>query len=497
MREPGRKLASGGFDMRIRRATRTAIVVAALVASGTIPVGPAGAGPSSVGSWSPQVPLGIIGIHAALLPSGKVLFYELPGSTLARARVFDPKTNTSTPVDPTLDWSVFCSGMSFMADGRLFATGGEPPRSKTAPVGTGIENAAFFDPVTGTWTGAASMAYPRWYPSNVQMPDGTTLVMGGEATPTGANKMIGPMESYDPARDRWTTLPSSANRTGLYPRAMLLPSGRVFVAGPQAMTRRFDPATNRWQNVDSMTVGARKAGGVVMLPGSTTVLTSGGKPGSKPVTATTETIDLTATTPQWRYTDPMNHARMHHNLVLLPDGSVLAVGGGTQGNFGAPVKIAERYDPETGLWTDMAAQAGQRTYHSTALLLPDGRVISAGSNSKKPEQTTVEFFSPPYLYRGARPVVSSAPSAVAHGQRFTVGTPDADSIDTVMLIRAPAVTHGWNFDQAAMRLSFTVEGSGIKVTAPADAAIAPVGSYMLFLLNADGVPSIAPIVHVG
>jgi len=183
--------------------------------------------------------------------------------------------------------------------------------------------------------------------------------------------------------------------------------------------------------------------------------------------------------------------------VLLPDGSVLAVGGGTQGNFGAPVKIAERYDPETGLWTDMAAQAGQRTYHSTALLLPDGRVISAGSNSKKPEQTTVEFFSPPYLYRGARPVVSSAPSAVAHGQRFTVGTPDADSIDTVMLIRAPAVTHGWNFDQAAMRLSFTVEGSGIKVTAPADAAIAPVGSYMLFLLNADGVPSIAPIVHVG
>ena len=82
--------------MRKRRASRTAIVVAALVASGTIPVGPAGAGPSSVGSWSPQVPLGIIGIHAALLPSGKVLFYELPGSTLARARVFDPRTNTST-----------------------------------------------------------------------------------------------------------------------------------------------------------------------------------------------------------------------------------------------------------------------------------------------------------------------------------------------------------------------------------------------------------------
>jgi hypothetical protein len=286
------------------------------------------------------------------------------------------------------------------------------------------------------------MKFPRWYPSNVQMPDGTTLVMGGEATPTGADKMIGPMESYDPSRDRWTTLPPSANRKGLYPRAMLLPSGQVFVAGPQAMTRRFVPATNTWQNVDAMTIGPRTAGGVVLLPGSTSVLTSGGKPGGKPVTATTETIDLTAAAPRWRYTDPMNHARMHHNLVLLPDGSVLAVGGGTQGNFGKPVKIAERYDPKTQVWTDMAAQAGQRTYHSTALLLPDGRVISAGSNSKKPEQTTVEFFSPPYLFKGPRPRVTAAPARVSHGQRFTVGTPDAASIANVMLIRTSATTHG-------------------------------------------------------
>jgi Domain of unknown function (DUF1929)/Kelch motif len=480
-----------------RNTLRSAIVAAALLASGAVPIEPATADPASVGSWSGQVPLGIIGIHAALLPSGDVLFYELPGSSLARARVFDPETNTSTPVDPTLDWSVFCSGMSFLADGRLFATGGEPPRTAEDPLGTGIENAAFFDPGTGRWTGAAPMAYPRWYPSNVQMPDSTTLVMGGEATPTGANKMIGPMESYDPSRNRWTTLPPSANRTGLYPRAMLLPSGRVFVAGPQAMTRRFNPATNTWANVDAMTVGPRQAGGVVMLPGSNTVLTSGGKPGGKPVTATTETIDLAAATPRWRYTDAMNHARMHHNLVLLPDGSVLAVGGGTQGNFGKPVKIAERYDPVTKVWTDMAAQAGQRTYHSTALLLPDGRVISAGSNSNKPEQTKVEFFSPPYLFKGARPRVTGAPAAVSHGQRFTVGTPDAGSIAKVMLIRTPAVTHGWNFDQAAMSLPFTRGSSSIEVTAPANAAIAPVGSYMLFLLNGAGVPAVAPIVHVG
>lgn len=206
-----------------RNTLRTAIVIVAMLASGAVPIERTTADPAAVESWSSPVPLGIIGIHAALLPSGKVLFSELPGSTLARARVFDPATNTSTPVDPTLDWSVFCSSMSFLADGRLFATGGESPRTAEDPIGTGIENAAFFDPGTGRWTGAAPMRYPRWYPSNVQMPDGTTLVMGGEATPTGADQLIGPMESYDPSRDRWTTLPPSANRKGLYPRAMLLP----------------------------------------------------------------------------------------------------------------------------------------------------------------------------------------------------------------------------------------------------------------------------------
>ena len=111
--------------------------------------------------------------------------------------------------------------------------------------------------------------------------------------------------------------------------------------------------------------------------------------------------------------------------------------------------------------------------------------------------STVEFFSPPYLFKGARPRVTSAPARVSHGQRFTVGTPDAASIANVMLIRTSATTHGWNFDQAALPLPFTRGSTSIEVTAPADAATAPVGSYMLFLLNGAGVPAVAPIVHVG
>lgn len=483
--------------MRWNRFRRAIVGVGLLVVSGLVPVGSAGADPTAVGEWSSPVPLGIIGVHAALLPSGDVLFYELPGSSLARARVFDPATNTSAVVDPSLDWSVFCSGMSFMADGRLFATGGEPPRTKTEPVGTGIENAAFFDPATGEWTAAPSMAYPRWYPSNVQMPDGTTLVMGGEATPTGADKMIKRMESYDPATDRFTTLPTSATITGLYPRAILQPDGSVFVGGPQAMAKRFDPATNRWTSIDALTVGSRKWGSVVPLMGVETVLTSGGKLKSGAVTATGETIDLGTADPQWRATGQMRTARMHHTLVLLPDGSVLAVGGGRKGSFGEPVKTAELFDPRTRTWKQMAAQAGARSYHSTALLLPDGRVISAGSNSGKPEQFQLEYFSPPYLFKGERPSITAAPSSVGFGQAFSVTSPDAGSIERVTLIKTGAVTHSWNFEQRGLELAFTRTGEELRIVAPADASQAPVGDYMLFVIDDLGVPSVAAIVHVG
>jgi WD40 repeat protein len=451
--------------------------------------------PSQVGSWSGEIPLGIIGIHAALLPSGNVLFYELPGSTLARARIFNPTTHVVTAVDPHLSWSVFCSGMSLLPDGRLLATGGEPPRTAQHPVGTGTANAAIFDPATKVWSAAAPMANPRWYPSDVEMPNGTILVMGGETVPAATDKMVKPMESYVPATNKWTTLPPSADVTGLYPRSILMPSGDVVKAGPQRPTRVYDPATKTWSTVANMIYGPRTAGGVVLLPGLHTILTSGGESGTA-VTNTAELLDMSAASPHWVATGSMAIARMHHNLVLLPDGTVLAVGGGQQGNFGAPVKTAELYNPATGTWKTMATQAGQRTYHSTALLLPDGRVISAGSNSGKPEQTTVEIYSPPYLFHGARPTVTSAPGAVAYGSTFDVATPDAAGITRVALLQDMATTHGWAQDQRYVNLTFTKGNGVLHVTAPPNAATAPPASYLLFLVNAAGVPSVAKIISV-
>jgi hypothetical protein len=191
----------------------------------------------------------------------------------------------------------------------------------------------------------------------------------------------------------------------------------------------------------------------------------------------------------------MHFPRLWANSVLLADGTVLVVGGGTTSYYGGPIRTAEIYNPATGTWTEMAAQTAPRMYHSTALLLPDGRVLSAGQSSGKYENTG-EIFSPPYLFKGARPVISKVPGTLSYGQAFTVTTPQAASISRVALVKAAAVTHSNNFDQRYVNCTFTSSGGTLRVTSPPNANHAPSGWYMLFLLNSTGVPSVASWVQV-
>jgi galactose oxidase len=173
------------------------------------------------------------------------------------------------------------------------------------------------------------------------------------------------------------------------------------------------------------------------------------------------------------------------------------VGGGADPNdlYGLPVRVAELYDPVLDVWTEMASQAANRTYHSTALLLPDGRVISAGSDGGDMPRT-VEYYSPPYLFKGPRPTITQSPPAVGYGQRFRIDTPEAADIVRVTLIRLGSATHSVNFEQRQVDLAFVPQSGRLAVRAPASANLAPPGDYMLFILNSDGVPSIAPIIHV-
>jgi hypothetical protein len=146
----------------------------------------------------------------------------------------------------------------------------------------------------------------------------------------------------------------------------------------------------------------------------------------------------------------------------------------------------------------MASMQVPRLYHSTALLLPDGRVLSAGGGRPAATATTdnknAEVFSPPYLFKGVRPTLSSAPATVGYGEPLFIGTPDA--IASVTLVRLSSVTHAFNMNQRFNRLSFTPAAGGVVATAPANANVAPPGHYMLFILSGNGVPSVAKIIQL-
>jgi hypothetical protein len=191
------------------------------------------------------------------------------------------------------------------------------------------------------------------------------------------------------------------------------------------------------------------------------------------------------------------------NATVLPDGKVLVTGGSSApGNDAAgAILAAEMWDPATGSWTTMASMQVPRLYHSTAVLLPDGRVLSAGGGRPPAKDggtnnLNAEIYSPPYLFNGPRPTIGSAPATIGYGQTFAVQTPDAASIAKVRLIRLSSVTHSTNMNQRIETLSFTQASDGLNVTVPSNRNLLPPGHYMLFILNGAGVPSIATIVQV-
>jgi hypothetical protein len=461
----------------------------------------AGIPAATLGRWSVPFELHVIGTHSTLLPNGKVLLFSYPaqGEHGSDTWTWDGTTGASAQVRTLLRRDVFCSGHSVLPDGRAFVTGGTMWGTHTF---RGAHETTLFDPRTSNWSRGPGMAFARWYPTNLTLPNGDVLIVSG----TDTNEELVPViEHYSVAANSITALPASADKlVSEYPRLHVLPSGKVFMAGQEAETFLLDPETAQWTFVDTMNFGDRYSGTSVLLPGLQKVLALGGNQidpeaptlGTNPPTDTAEIIDLSQPAPRWRTTNPMHYAREHANAVLLPDGTVLVVGGGQSGLYRKPVKASELFDPETETWTVLAAQIAPREYHSAAVLLPDGRVLSTGMDSGKWKRTG-EVYSPPYLFRGPRPTITSAPSAIAYGSTFTLATPNAAGIRKVALLRPGSVTHSVNFEQRYVALAFSASEGQLSIEAPAGGTIAPPGWYMLFLVNAGGVPSVAAWVHVG
>jgi hypothetical protein len=237
------------------------------------------------------------------------------------------------------------------------------------------------------------------------------------------------------------------------------------------------------------------------------VFGGGGIPGTgNPQTA--EIIDLTSLTPAptWRRIADMTFPRTNVNGTLLPDGTVLIVGGQRNGKWAAdpsPVLEAEIYNPRTDAWTVMAPMQHPRQYHSIAVLLPDGRVLTAGGidptlgGAPQRDQRFMEVFSPPYLLRGPRPTITGSPTDVSYGTEFDVSTPDVARVESVAFLRPCAMTHHTDAGQRYVKLDISSRGSDrIQVRAPASSNTAPPGYYMLFIVTADGVPSVARFIRL-
>jgi hypothetical protein len=441
---------------------------------------------ATAGQWSPVMNWPLVDVHMALLPTGNVLMWDAwETKVTTSAHLWNPTSQVFTGVSNQFS-AIFCSGQAMLADGRQMVIGGFVSSD------AGIKDANIFNPATSSWTRVADMNYARWYPTATTLSDGRVLALGGEIT-AGVDADI--PEVYDPATNIWTPLPGARLDVGEYPDAFVMPNGKVFVvAATDNISRILDVNAQTWTVVGPTT--APSGTSLMYRPGK--VAATGG---NQTVDKLTTVIDLNQTTPAWRQTASMAYPRFQQNLVQLPDGTVFALGGADTYSLSSTTGVlpTELWNPTTETWTTMASLQELRMYHSTAMLLPDGRVLAAGGGrlAPVPDHLTAEIYSPPYLFNGPRPTISSAPSATNYNASITVQTPDAASITGVSFVRLSSVTHGFNMDQRYMDLGFTAAGNTLTVQSPANANIAPPGYYMLFIMNASGVPSVASIMQIG
>ena len=480
------------LDAHTRVVTRSAANAAAAAVAGA---------PQDVGEWGPVVDWPVVGVHVALLPNGKVLAYDsigdhatetYPVQDHTRATMWDPSTGTQTPVDVDTGFNIFCSGLAHLPDGRMFIAGGNKDQQLNGIVQTHI-----FDPVTNLWSLGPNMLGGRWYPTVTPLSNGEMLITSGRVDTPEVRTTAGGLRALSGAS---LSLP-------LYPWIDVAPNGRAFYSGPDQTLRALDTTgTGAWQTFGQRDTISRDYGGHAIYDIGKMLVAGGG--GS---TKDARVVDFNGATPQVSATAPMAFGRRQHNLTVLADGTVLATGGNSSGaglvDLNAGVYAAEQWNPASGQWRTLAAESITRQYHSTALLLPDGRVLSSGGGiCGTCDQVgylgkNAQVFSPPYLFQAdgtlaPRPTIDSAPAATSYGAAMEVATANPGSIQKVALVRLGAVTHSNNMEQRYIPLTFTAGATSLTASAPANANIAPPGFYMLFIIDANGVPSVARMVIV-
>jgi hypothetical protein len=473
------------------------------------------ADPGISGSWSPVIGTPVVPIFQAILPNGKVLIWDSVGDNAAetypvhdftRAAVWNPVDNTSKDVQ-LQGSNIFCSGFAHLANGNILVAGGNADMQLDGTVQTHI-----FDWQTETWSRGKDMAAARWYPAVAEMANGEEVIVGGgpaTAEVYQANGAIRPLPNFAKYNARIYPFLGSRPDTQL---GFLGPSTTAYTVttyGDGAITGTVvrDAVSRDYGSFSTYDIGKSLivGGGTVNEDGKTKV------PTRTAVVVNANSGSVPAVTP----TGSLSIGRRQMNATLLADGSVLATGGmsssatNTLVDLNNAVTSAERWNPATGQWTVLSSASRIRQYHSTAALLPDGRVLTGGGGvcgvcmSAGYLEKNIEYFTPPYLYKhdgsgqlATRPVVSTAPATVGINTTFTLTSAQAATIGKVALVGLGDVTHSIDQGQRYVPLRFTVSGTTLTVTGPPTGGVAPPGYYMLFVIDSAGVPSVARTVQV-
>ncbi|WP_250028474.1 galactose oxidase early set domain-containing protein [Paractinoplanes maris] len=380
-----------------------------------------------------------------------------------------------------------------------------------------------FDPRTERYHRTGDLTEHRWYPTLVTRTDGNVLAVSG--LDEFGRIIPGRNEVYHARTRTWSAAPRLQRYFPTYPSLHLMADGRVFYSGANSgygsdregrTPGIWNLNGNRFQPVPGLRQPElNETATSVLLPPvqkQQVMMLGGGGVGDSPIsTARTDIVDLSGRKPAYRPGPDLPKPARYLSAVVLPDDTVFT-SGGSSGYRGGPYRGEKRSDlynaqfylPETNSFRTAAESTVGRNYHSEAILLPDGRVITMGSDplydrsGRAPGtfEQRIEVYSPPYLFRGPRPAITHAPGEIRRGGTFVAGTPDAARIASARLVRPSSVTHGTDTDQRSVALGLRRSAGRLELTVPRPAGVAPSGWYMLFLLDDRGRPSVARWVRV-
>jgi hypothetical protein len=457
--------------------------------------------PKVFGSWKRTAyNLPMRAIHATLLRNGKVLLIAGSGNEQAvfqagsfQAGLLSPATGAYQPINPPYD--MFCAGHAQLPNGNILIVGGTAQYPSATTDWKGSKRVHEFDVARERWVSRASLAHGRWYPSSVQAPSGHVWNFAGEDENGNQNKTV---ERYTTSTGAISAKPGWS--LPKYPGLLWTAKDRVFYAGTRSgggagQPGLYHPSTGAVQPVKGITMLDRRRAAATVFAGDATgqrVLVVGG---GFPATNTTSYIDLRPATPVGVAGPNLSTAKAFVGAVNLPtDGSVFQTGGGT----GRDTPVFESSIIRGNAVVPLAPNTVARTYHSSTLLLPDGRIMTMGGDDVGPGfEMQVEVFTPPYLYQGTRPVITAAPSSVGYSTSHTVSaTATGATLASAWLVRPSSTTHSVDPNQRAVRLTAARVSGGLRITTPTKYVAAP-GYYMLFVNDSSGRPSVARWVKVG